>query len=286
LPPTEQARVVRSWLTALLATLVLTTSAAAETVTFRSATWPPTPLQQRLAKTAGQTIAEQASTTIRGELYLPPGNGPFPAVVLMPPCTGRLPIKVERADGERYNALGYALLTVDSFGPRGFEDGCSGVGSSVDLVMDAYGALLYLAELPVIDAERIAIVGYSKGADTALSAVGFDGVERLFDRQFRAAVAYYPFCQKQEATAVAVPTLILIGERDDWNFARDCRDMVARRRDFSAPMRLVVYPEAQHSFNLKLPPRSHYGHHLEYSEAADRAAWSETVSALRQAFGR
>jgi dienelactone hydrolase len=274
------------WLTALVATLALTTSAAAETVHFRSATWPPTPLQQRLAKTAGQTIAEQASTTIKGELYLPPGNGPFPAVVLMPPCTGRLPIKIERADGERYNALGYALLTVDSFSPRGFEDGCSGVGSSVDLVMDACGALLYLAELPFIDANRIAIVGYSKGADTALSAVGFDGVERLFDRQFRTAVAYYPFCQRQEATAVSVPTLILIGEHDDWNFARDCRDMMARRRDFSAPMRLVVYPDAHHSFNLKLPPRSHYGHHLEYNEAADRAAWSETVSALRQAFGR
>ena len=51
-----------------------------------------------------------------------------------------------------------------------------------------------------------------------------------------------------------MPTLILIGERDDWNFARDCRDMMARRKTFSAPMRLVVYPEAQHSFNLRLPP--------------------------------
>ena len=103
---------MRSWLIALLATLALTTSAVAETVTFRSATWPPTPLQQRLAKTAGQTLAEQASTTIKGELYLPAGNGPFPAVVLMPPCTGRLPIKLERADGERYTALGYALLAM------------------------------------------------------------------------------------------------------------------------------------------------------------------------------
>ena len=83
-----------------------------------------------------------------------------------------------------------------------------------------------------------------------------------------------------------MPTLILIGERDDWNFARDCRDMMARRKDFSAPMRLVVYPEAQHSFNLRLPPRSHYGHRLEYDEAADRDAWRETTAALRHAFGR
>jgi len=275
-----------SWLAALLATPLLVCSAAAETVYFRSTTWPPTPLQQRLAKTAGQTIAEQASVKIAGELYLPPGSGPFPAVVLMPPCSGRLPLRIEEADGARYNALGYALLAVDSFGPRGFEDGCSGVGSSVDLVMDAYGALLHLAELPFIDPERIAIVGYSRGADVALAAVGFDGVERLFDRQFRAAVAFYPFCQTQEDVAVAVPTLILVGELDDWNFARDCRNVLARRKGLGAPLRLVVYPDAHHSFNLKLPPRRHYGHHLEYNEAADRAAWNETVTALRQAFGR
>ena len=277
---------MRSWLTALLATLALTTSAAAETVTFRSATWPPTPLQQRLAKTAGQTIAELASTTIKGELYLPPGKGPFPAVVFMPPCTGRLPIKLERADGERYNALGYALLAVDSFGPRGFDDGCGGVGSSVDLVMDAYGALLYLAELPLIDPERIAIVGHSRGGDVALSAVGFDGVERLFDRQFLAAVAYSPFCQTDERVAVSVPMLIAIGELDDWNLARDCRKLMTRRNGLGAPIKLVVLPNAHHSFNLQLPPRSHYGHHLEYDEAAARAAWAETVAALRAAFGR
>jgi dienelactone hydrolase len=277
---------MRLWLTTLLVTLLFSTSLAAESVTFRSATWPPTPLQQRLARTAGQTIAEQASTKIRGELYLPPGRGPFPAVVFMPPCTGRLPIKLERAEGERFNALGYALLAVDSFGPRGFEDGCGGVGSSVDLVMDAYGALLYLAELPLIDADRIAIVGYSRGGDVALSAVGFDGVERLFNRQFRAAVAYYPFCQTEERVAVAVPTLIAIGELDDWNFARDCRKLMTQRNGLGAPIRLVVLPDAHHSFNLQLPPRRHYGHHLEYNEAADRAAWTETANALRQAFGR
>jgi dienelactone hydrolase len=277
---------MRAWIAALLAIPLLCSSAAAETVYFRSTTWPPTPLQQRLAKTAGQTIAEQASVKIAGELYLPPGNGPFPAVVLMPPCSGRLPLKIEQADGARYNALGYALLAVDSFGSRGFEDGCGGVGSSVDLVMDAYGALLYLADQRFIDPERIAIVGYSKGGDAALQAVGYDGVERLFDRQFRAAIAYYPFCQRQEQVTVSVPTLILVGELDDWTLARDCRAIMTNRKGLGAPMKLVVYPQAHHSFNLKLGPRSHYGHHLEYNEAADRAAWAETVNTLRQAFGR
>jgi dienelactone hydrolase len=62
--------------------------------------------------------------------------------------------------------------------------------------------------------------------------------------------------------------------------------MMARRPDFGAPLRLVVYPGTHHGFNLKTAPLTHYGHRLEYNEAADRAAWSETAAALRVAFGR
>ena len=81
-----------------------------------------------------------------------------------------------------------------------------------------------------------------------------------------------------------MPTVILVGERDEWAPVRACREMMARRSGLGAPMRLVVYPEAHHAFNLPLGPRRSYGHRLEYNEAADRAAWSETA-ALRQAFG-
>ena len=62
--------------------------------------------------------------------------------------------------------------------------------------------------------------------------------------------------------------------------------MMARRTGLGASMRLVVYPEAHHAFNLPLASRRYYGQQLEYNEAADRAAWRETVALLRQAFGR
>ena len=35
-------------------------------------------------------------------------------------------------------------------------------------VADAYGALAYLSSLPYVDAERVAVVGFSQGGDTAL----------------------------------------------------------------------------------------------------------------------
>jgi dienelactone hydrolase len=59
--------------------------------------------------------------------------------------------------------------------------------------------------------------------------------------------------------------------------------------DDGAAQRLVVYPGASHAFDaasLRDKPRTLLGHHLEYNEAAERAAWTETVAALRQAFGR
>jgi dienelactone hydrolase len=265
-------------------TSILTTSAAAETIHFRSATWPPTPLQLRLAK-AGDTIAEQASVPLSAELYRPPGKGPFPAVILLYPCSGRLPARIEQTDAARYTALGYAVLALDNFTARGIADGgCTGGGASVDGVMDAYGALTHLAGLPFIDPERIAIVGYAFGANVALSAVEFDGPERLFDRQFAAAVAYSPYCP--EKLAVSVPTLILTGALDAWAPPRSCERMMAHRTGLGASMRLVVYPEAHHAFNLPVESRRFYGQQLEYNEAADRAAWNETAALLRQAFRR
>jgi dienelactone hydrolase len=258
-------------------------------VRFQSATTPPTPLQQRLFKERGQPIAVPSAVELTGEFYRPAGDGPFPAVVQLHGCSGRGSRVSEDAAGARIVALGYALLIVDSFGPRGIKERCGvEIGPPVDRVMDAYGALLWLAQQPFIDPERIALLGYSQGAMVALSAVTLDGVGTLFDWHFRAAIAYYPLCSLSDG-AVSVPTLILIGDLDDWTPARYCQAVMAGRSGAGAPIKLAVYPGAYHAFNaasLRDKPRSYFGHHLEYNEAADRAAQSETIAALRQAFGR
>ena len=41
-------------------------------------------------------------------------------------------------------------------------------------------------------------------------------------RHFRAAIAYYPWC-KDRAGLTTVPTLILVGDRDDWTHASGAR---------------------------------------------------------------
>jgi dienelactone hydrolase len=271
-----------------LAIIGLPWVAAAETVHFNSAATAPTPLQQRLAQERAQPIREQSRVELAGELYRPAGDGPFPAVVLLHGCAGRSSREAEDFEGSYYAGLGYALLIVDSFSPRGIAQRCDlSVGPPVDRVMDAYGALLYLAQLPFIDPARIAIVGYSQGGEAALSAVKLGGVQAQFDRQFSAVIAYYPGCEIS-LTAVSAPTLVLIGELDETTPAANCREMMARRSGAGAPLRLVVYPSAYHSFNsvrLRGKPDFFYGRR-EYNEAADRAAREETLAALRHAFAR
>jgi dienelactone hydrolase len=275
-------------LAVLALTCVLASPAAAETVHFPSATTPPTPLQQRLAKEYGTPIDPQPTTELVGELYRPSGSGPYPAVVALHGCAGRGSKAYEDATAARFMTDGYAVLFVDSFKPRGVTERCHAAASdeTVDRVMDAYGGLDYLAGLPFIDASRIALVGYSQGAMVALSIVGLDGIDALVDRHFKAAIAYYPLCGASRGD-VSIPTLVLIGALDDWTPARDCEAMMARRTGKGASLKLIVYPGAYHAFDaatLSDRPRTYQGHHLEYNEAADRAAWSDAAAFLRQAF--
>ncbi len=277
-------------LAAIVALLLPALPAASETVHFPGATTPPTPLQLRLAHERGQPVAQPPGIELSGELYRPSGDGPFPAVVSLHGCGGLGSKNSKDAIGARFTALGYVLLIVDSFGPRGVTNGCSPDYwyKPVDRVGDAFGALIYLTRLSFVDPDRIAVVGHSQGADVALSTVTPGGDETLFARHFRAVIAYYPMCAAFNGT-VSVSTVILIGELDDWTPATACQKMMARRGGEGAPIRLVVYPNAYHAFDaamLRDSAKTYLSHHLEYNEAADRAAWAETVAALRTVFGK
>src|SRR4051812_5905195 len=91
---------VRSLFAALLAALVLSTSAeAGEFVRFKS-----------------------GDTTLTGYMARPAGSGPFPAVVLLHGCGGYHSSMMSWTD--RLAAMGYVALSVDSFGPRGINVNC------------------------------------------------------------------------------------------------------------------------------------------------------------------
>jgi dienelactone hydrolase len=215
-----------------------------------------------------------SSHPLLGYLRRPNGTGPSPAVILIHSCSDNWRHLDERW-GKLIASWGYVTLSVDSFGPRGIKSACRD-SASIDFSFDAYRALDFLAQQPSIDPTRIAAVGFSRGGLSVLLSVERGTMEQESSNKFRAAVAFYPPCAGLKGD-MNVPTLILIGERDDLNSADECRKMAAgrdgwgisRQKGQGVPIRLIVYPDAYHAFDANpKTPTELLGHHLEFNQAA------------------
>jgi len=196
-------------------------------------------------------VSEQAPAKLLGYLARPDaglsgmlGNhpnpaAPYPAVVVLHGCGGISSHSAGIAD--RIGSWGYVTLAVDSLGSRGsgITSGCS--GRSLDQAFDAYAALHYLSQLDFVDAARVAVIGQSMGGSAVLYAVDRE-LAAQYNERFRTAIAYYPNCGVTGAWMTA-PTLVLIGEADDWTPAEPCREMVKHARTDGAAITVTVYPE-------------------------------------------
>jgi dienelactone hydrolase len=215
------------------------------------------------------------SQPLFGYLRQPRDAGPSPAVVLLHGCNGGWQNLDERW-GPRIGSWGYVMLTVDRFGPRGITTTCTG-GAPAATIFDAYRALAYLVQQPFVDPDRVAVIGFSQGGWLALASVERGMIERSSKEKYRAAIAFYPPCMGIKGS-MTVPTLILIGELDDWTPADECRNLAEERDDYGVsrqkgvgvPIELVVYPGAYHSFDVPglATPVKFLGHHLEFNQTA------------------
>ncbi len=275
-----------------LATLVTTVcaptirAAADELVRFDTTPYIMGQIQQRQARERGEMPANVPGATIEAYLSKPEGSGPFPAVVYLHGCNGLSTIARQRM-AELITGWGYVSLVVDSFATRGIQESCH------ELVParqgDALGALTYLSKLPFVDSERIAVMGSSQGGIVALQLASTHDVKLFASPDgltFKAAVAYYPLCgvATQELN---IPTLILIGELDDWSPAKDCERWMQWRAGKGAPVKLVVYPGAYHAFDFPSlgDGRLSFGHWLKYDAEAARRSVLEAHDFLATQLG-
>ncbi len=261
----------------LLVLLALAQGVAAQTtdehVTFDAAPYVLGLLHQRLALERGE-MAVAAGQAIDGYLSKPQGDGPFAAIVYLHGCSG-LSERTRRHFQDMLTGWGYVVLAVDSFRMRGMAQACD--RPMPDRQADAWGALRYLAALPFVDRARIGVVGSSQGGVVTMRLASTHDV-KIYDVPeelgFKVAVAYYPVCGVATRW-LAVPTLILIGDKDDWTPAKNCEQWLSLRPDKGAPVTLRVYPGAYHAFDLPALKYglSSFGHWLQYdADAAGRAA--------------
>jgi len=212
-----------------------------------------------------------APTRLDGYLFRPTKTppGPAPAVVFLHGCGGLISgithqiISREADWARRLNDLGYVVLMVDSFTPRGSGEMCSTSGFKMWLYMkrpaDAYGALAYLQTQPSVAPGKVGLIGWSNGGGAVLFSLGKHGKPAAFaGPDFRAAVAFYPgSCDSKRAGSdwtTSVPLLILQGEKDVWTPAKPCQALAEQAVARGGPVEFHAYPGAYHDFdwpNLK-----------------------------------
>lgn len=222
------------------------------------------------AAAAEPVIIAQGDHRLRAVLFRPSGPGPFPSVVVLHACEGLFDshgtVRPRYRDwGERLANAGLAALFPSSYGSRGYGSLCRvqkrKVRASRERVSDANATRRWLQGQSWVQADRISLLGFDSGAVATLWAVRPRAAARDSKPDFRSAVAFYPGCRRLGVTAwsTRIPTLILIGGKDDWTPAKACEQMVAGARGRSARAAIHVYPNAHHDFdrlNLHLHVRT------------------------------
>jgi dienelactone hydrolase len=230
-----------------------TVKAGTTTITFQSATYSD--MRQLLAREA-----TTGAVTIKATLNFPEQTKDrYPAVIVVHTLAGY------RDSNEGYVATelrkaGFATLTYDSFAARG-TTGAALQGSPGYLpvgIADAYGALRFLSGESRIDAQHIAIIGFSYGAEVAHLAA-FEALRSALNPgpdRFAAHVAFYPagnFGALAEPGAyTGSPVLMLLGDKDDNLPLTKIENYLAyaRAAGTPAPIQTVTYPGAYHAWTV------------------------------------
>ena len=227
--------------------------------------------------------AQAAHGVLPVTLYRPASAGPFPVVVLLHGCGGltheAMWTQWVRPWVDLFRTHGIGTAVVDSFGPRGVDQVCTGdvAAWAVRRADDAYSIRAWLAEQPDVDAQHIAVMGMSNGGRTVLAALR---TTLRHPEPFVAGVALYPGCQTDVRSTFYAPLLVLIGHADTVTPAHFCEQMHAAQPASAPELRLMVYPRGPHTFDMRLPDRTVLGMRLGYDPQADADARRQVIAFL------
>ncbi|SFN33135.1 Dienelactone hydrolase [Variovorax sp. OV329] len=182
-------------------------------------------------------------------VYFRPIGAPRGAVVIVNAPTGWTNAR-EGHFGRALSSAGYAVIAIDSNGPRGVN---STLIDNTRLsfyaqLRDAFAARSYLVAQGHV-ADRIAIMGSGRGGTIALMAA-----DRTFlqdeTQRFTLAVALTPACMFHPRSPKPGSDVFLVaGDKDDIAGARACPDLV---RDYAAAggsAKMRIYPGVSSGFD-------------------------------------
>jgi dienelactone hydrolase len=187
------------------------------------------------------------------------GNGKYPAVVIVHTLGGYQ----ESNEGwfaAEFRKAGFASLTYDSFAARKVDASQAGGAQPGDFasgVADAYAALRSLAVNPRIEADQVAIIGFSFGGEVTHLAAS-ESIRRSLagEQRFATFASFYPagvYAPRAEAGAyTGRPVLMLSGDRDDNLPLEKVNGFLRYEQAFnpSFPVQVRVYNGAQHAWTV------------------------------------
>jgi dienelactone hydrolase len=228
---------------------------------------------------------------VGGELRLPPGSAKVPALVIHHGSGGVSESREWRYAREILK-MGVATFVLDSFTPRGVTSTVTDQSTVTagDMLIDDFETLKALAKHPRIDAQRVGIVGFSKGASSALAAAIEIRASRALPPGLRYAlhVLFYPSCGSQyyKPKTTGAPIYLLLGAADTYVGTAPCQEYVAALQAEAARIELTLYPHAKHGFDgtqdYTVPDGENYSRCV-FAQQPD-GSWKERISGIT-AFG-
>ncbi|MDR0827678.1 MAG: dienelactone hydrolase family protein [Desulfovibrio sp.] len=235
---------------------------------------------------------------LSGELYFPAAlAAKGAALVIMSSSAGVCDVR-ERFYARFFAAKGYTAFVVDSFGPRGIKETLSDQSriADEDMEKDAYAAYAHLKDNGMVDPERIAVMGVSRGGSIALHTA-LAARRAWFSRpknDFAAHICLVPPCYMQQRYpgVSGRPILFMLAGKDDFTGVEQARLYAERMREHGADITLLTYPEAHHAWEatgklVYLPLAENYSSSLFWIEDDGRISGvSGEKSMTRQEFFR
>jgi dienelactone hydrolase len=196
--------------------------------------------------------------SVRARFERPEGKGPFAAVLVIHPGGGVRGVPLDY--GRRLRDWGYVALVIDTYGSRNIRS-TADVGSRQGTryqMADLYGALSWLSQRPDIDKQRIATLGFSRGGQTAISAIA--AVETLPDYlrdglprpgKMALGIGVFASCIDVDNLRIEGKLLMLVGDRDRERNVECVGELTAKARAAGFAAEAKVYPGARHDYTRR-----------------------------------
>ena len=193
------------------------------------------------------------------ELRIPQGQkAKFPAIVLVHGSggvSGSMDLWVHAL-----NQGGVATLVVDTFSGRGITSTVQDqtLLHSLAMMVDAYRALDLLAKHPRIDASKISVMGFSKGAVASIFSASTRFKEMYgSSAKFASHIGLYTPCNTRfmgDSVVTGAPMRFFHGTSDDYVNVAPCRSFVAELKSKGVDATMTEFANTQHGYDSPLAP--------------------------------